>query len=116
MGYGNGLSFSNLREYNADRLEQAFDGHPDWSLGDWVCAVTGELGEAANVIKKVQRGDFTLDEARAEIAEEIADTITYLDLLAHKCGIENLGQVIVDKFNEVSKRPHVQYPGVMRAE
>lgn len=116
MSYGNGLSFSNLREYNADRLEKAFDGHPDWTLGDWVCAAAGELGEMANVIKKVRRGDITLDEAREEIGKELADTITYLDLIGYKCGIDNLGQVIVDKFNEVSLRPHVNYPGVMRAE
>lgn len=27
----------------------------DWSLSDWMTALTGEVGEAANIVKKLNR-------------------------------------------------------------
>ncbi len=75
----------------------------DWSLGEWICAVTGELGELANLIKKVRRGDKTLSDVRDEVARELADVACYLDILALQCGVD-LGDAVVTKFNEVSDR------------
>src|SRR5690349_2856662 len=60
----------------------------DWSLGEWCNALTGEVGEAANIIKKIHRGDVTLDDARQQLADELADIQTYLDLLAFRAGID----------------------------
>lgn len=111
----NDLTFHVLRVANLKRLptfrnakgelsHNPNDGHHDeWTLNDWCTAVTGELGEAANILKKVRRGDMTLDEARPMLAKELADVQTYLDLLAAAAGID-LGQATVDKFNEVSTR------------
>lgn len=114
MGYmTDGLSFNVLREANTRRLPQFKNakGEPahdkedgsDWSLNDWLTAVTGELGEAANILKKVRRGDFTLQQAQPELADELADVATYLDILAKQCGID-LGQATITKFNRVSER------------
>ena len=114
MGYlTDGLTFNNLREANKTRLPQFKNskGEPahekedgsDWSLPEWMNAVAGELGEAANIIKKVRRGDMTLEEARASLAEEFADIVTYLDITAMQAGI-NLGKATMDKFNKVSER------------
>jgi NTP pyrophosphatase (non-canonical NTP hydrolase) len=116
MGYmTDGLTLNTLRGANAARLPKfknakgelshpTVDGHNDnWSLCDWATAVTGELGEAANVIKKIRRGDFTLEEKRVELGKELADVLCYLDLLALAAGID-LGRVTIDKFNEVSNR------------
>lgn len=117
MGYmTDGLTFNVLREANRKRLPtfrnakgeishpEDNDGHHDnWSLTDWCTAVTGELGEAANIIKKIRRGDFSLEDARAELAKELADVQTYLDLLAMAAGVD-LGKATIAKFNEVSKR------------
>ena len=114
MGYlTDGLTFNTLREANTARLPQFKNrkGEPahsmpdgsDWKLSAWCNAVTGELGEAANLIKKIERGDMTLDEARADLAKEFADVVTYLDILAFRAGV-NLGQATIDKFNEVSER------------
>lgn len=75
----------------------------DWSLSDWSNAVTGELGEAANIIKKIRRGDLSLAEARVDLAKELADVQIYLDILAFRAGVD-LGQATVNKFNEVSDR------------
>lgn len=114
MGYmTDGLSFNVLREANKRRMPQFKNakGEPahekedgsDWSLNDWLTAVTGELGEAANVLKKVRRGDFTINQAMPELADELADVATYLDILANQCGID-LGKAIIEKFNRVSAK------------
>lgn len=114
MGYlTNGLVFNVLREANVRRLPEFKNakGAPahsepdgsDWKLSGWSNAVLGELGEAANIIKKIERGDLTLDEARPALAKELADTQTYLDLLAFRAGID-LGAATIDKWNEVSRR------------
>lgn len=114
MGYmTDGLTFNTLRGGNRARLPQFKNGRgkpahsqpdgSDWCLAQWANAVCGELGEAANLIKKIERGDFTLEEKRAELGKELADVVTYLDLLAFRAGID-LGQATMDKFNEVSVR------------
>jgi NTP pyrophosphatase (non-canonical NTP hydrolase) len=61
----------------------------------------GELGEYANLRKKVERGDFTLDEARPALADELADVVIYLDILASQIGV-NLGDAIMSKWNRTS--------------
>jgi NTP pyrophosphatase (non-canonical NTP hydrolase) len=114
MGYlTNGLTLNALRGANLARLPQFKDarGRPahsepdgsDWRLSAWSNAVLGELGEAANIIKKIERGDFTLEEAREKLGKELADVLTYLDILAYRCGVD-LGQATIEKFNEVSDR------------
>ena len=114
MGYmTDGLTFNILRGANTARLPQFKNskGEPahsqpdgsDWCLAQWCNAVTGELGDAANIIKKVDRGDLSLEEARPSLAKEFADVVTYLDILAMRAGID-LGKATMDKFNEISKR------------
>lgn len=111
------LTLRALRAANLDRLPQFKDAkgrlsHPrkegrpdgfDWPLSQWSNAVLGELGEAANLIKKIERGDFSLEEGRKKLADELADVQTYLDLLAHRAGVD-LGHATIAKFNEVSER------------
>ena len=114
MGYGtDGLTFNVLRNANLKRLPEfknsrgevvhtTSDGS-DWCLAQWSNATLGELGEAANIIKKIERGDITLEAAREDLGRELADAATYLDILASVAGI-NLGQAIIKKFNEISER------------
>lgn len=107
------LNFGQLRIANTMRLPQFKNskGEPahskpdgsDWSLGEWMNAVVGEVGEAANIIKKVQRGDMTMEEARPLLAKEYADIVTYLDILSFRSGVD-LGLATLNKFNEVSMR------------
>lgn len=107
------LTFNSLRRANTERLPlfKNSKGEPahekqdgsDWSLGEWMNAVSGELGEAANIIKKVRRGDLTIEEARESLGKEFADIVTYLDIAAFRAGID-LGKATVNKFNEVSRR------------
>lgn len=105
MGYltvPDGLTFNVLRRANRKRQGSVYKD-ADWSPCDWMTALAGEVGEAANVIKKMRRGDLSLDEGRAMVAKELADVQTYLDLLANALDI-NLAQATIAKFNEVSER------------
>lgn len=114
MGYMiNGLSFNTLRRANVKRLPQFKNakGEPahskedgsDWSDSDWLQAVTGELGEYANLRKKVLRGDLSMEEALPALAKELADVVIYLDILAFRLGVD-LGQAVQSKFNETSEK------------
>lgn len=90
-----------------------------WSLSDWITATVGELGEAANIVKKLNRvrdvipgNSETPEELRAMLAEEIADTAIYLDLLAQAAGF-SLEEIRDAKFQKTSKKigyyePHMQ--------
>ena len=86
-----------------------------WSLSDWAVAMAGECGETCNVVKKLNRerdlikgNDKSHYELEAQLAEEIADTVTYAFLLAERCGFD-MEEIVTQKFNQVSKKhgfPH----------
>ena len=107
------LAFSTLREANKQRLPQFKDAHgrpahsepdgSDWSDAEWLQAVVGELGEYANVRKKLLRGDLTYEQALPMMRDELADVVCYLDILAFRLGID-LGEAVRAKFNRVSDR------------
>ena len=99
------LTFDALRDQDVPRCNESFPPHTleSWSLTDWAAALAGEVGEACNAIKKIRRGDYALDERRNELADELADVVTYCDLLAARAGID-LGEAVARKFNAVSER------------
>lgn len=107
------LDFYTLRQANIARLPEFKNKHgepahskadgSDWSPAQWLEAVVGELGEYANKHKKFVRGDFTKGEFDKEAADELADVLIYLDLLAFQLGID-LGKATIKKWNEVSAR------------
>lgn len=114
MGYmTDGLTFNTLRSANVNRLPtfKNSKGEPahsmpdgsDWSPAQWLQAVTGELGEYANLRKKYERGDIDEQEFRTEAKYELADIVTYLDILAFQLNID-LGSAVIEKFNFVSVR------------
>lgn len=107
------LTFDTLRKANIARLPEfknskglpahSKEDGSDWSSAQWLQAVIGELGEYANVMKKVERGDLTFEEAKPSIEKELADVMTYLDILAFRLGVD-LAKATENKFNEVSER------------
>lgn len=112
MGYmTNGLTFNTLRAANLKRLPMFRDAKgrachskpdgSDWPPASWLQAVVGELGEYANLRKKVERGDMTIDEARPLLADELADVVIYLDILASQLDV-NLGEAVMSKWNRTS--------------
>jgi NTP pyrophosphatase (non-canonical NTP hydrolase) len=104
-----GLTFAMFRQANVTRcLKWHPQGIESWSSSDWLTAVTGELGELASLIKMRNRERDGLpgnkfSPTQKHIADEIADVLTYLDLLAASFGVD-LGAAAVEKFNEVSER------------
>jgi NTP pyrophosphatase (non-canonical NTP hydrolase) len=99
----NGMSFEQFQLINIERCENAFPQCKEWTLNDWATALTGEVGEMCNLLKKVKRGDFPLEEVKDKIASEISDIITYADLLMSIIGADT-EEELVKKFNEVSER------------
>jgi NTP pyrophosphatase (non-canonical NTP hydrolase) len=75
-------------------------GVAHWSLTEWCLAAFGELGETANLIKKLNRGELLPTDTALQ--DEIADTVIYLDLLASRAGFD-LGAAIRAKFNRKSQ-------------
>lgn len=91
-----------------------------WTASDWMTAVTGEVGEAANIIKKLNRvrdgipgNTQTEDELKAALKHELADAFCYLDLLATSQGI-SLIDVVIEKWNLTSQR--IGYPYLLPPE
>lgn len=81
----------------------------DWSLSDWMTATAGELGEAANIIKKLnrirdgmQRNETTKEQYNQRLKAEIADVFIYLDLLSQRAGFE-LEDAVIETFNAKSR-------------
>ena len=56
----------------------------------------GEAGEVANKVKKIVRGDKTLEEARDDIVEEVVDVFTYL--------MNIVGELDFDLYAEYTKK------------
>lgn len=97
------IDLATFSETNQRRNETSFEAcHLTWSVNDWMTAIAGEVGEAANIAKKMRRGDPPPD-AEAQLAKELADVVLYCDLLMTKLG-RDLGTEVVAKFNEVSRR------------
>lgn len=114
------LTFEKFRKLNRKRSE-ATNGFnhklESWSLSDWFLATMGELGEAANVGKKLNRYRDNVKgnkETQAFIKKrlklEIGDTAIYLDLLCQREGFK-LEDCITESFNNKSKE--IGYLGVL---
>ena len=85
-----------------------------WSLSDWFTATMGELGEAANIAKKLKRvrdgvpgNEDSPEILRQKLASELADTFIYLDLLAQAAGVD-LVTAIESTFDAKSEK--IGYP------
>ena len=105
------LTFERFGEINRQRCESS-DGFKhqlaSWSTSDWFTAVMGELGEAANVAKKLNRyrdgvpgNKESADALREKLRRELGDTFVYLDLLCQSLGF-NIGAAATDVFNAKS--------------
>lgn len=65
-----------IDEYNISSLEHLL-----------VCAL-GELGETANIVKKISRGDYSLNEQRDNLEFEITDLFIYVLKLIYQLDID----------------------------
>ena len=114
-----------IRQFSALNELRALHWHSEggldsWSPAEWGNALAGEVGELCNVLKKLLRHDMGIQQLAVEnreptkqsgtrakllvdAAKEIADSYTYLDLVAARLGLD-VQQCVVSKFNEISER------------
>ena len=67
-----------LRHAGRFEWSRPVDKEPDAVLQFLLVALLGELGEMANIVKKIARGDCDLDEVRPAIRAELADVFIYV--------------------------------------
>lgn len=109
-----GITFRQFAMINRQRAAVWHEDKP-WGPPEWFIATAGELGEAANIIKKLMRSEDGIvgnnesyQELLEALKEEIADTLTYLFLFADSIDMYMQDEVI-KKFNAVSDKhglPH----------
>lgn len=99
------MSFSKLRAANAKRQKE-WDRDYQITLSYRGTELGGEVGEALNIIKKLERERLGIKGSRAtldDLAEELADVIICCDLIAMATGIDLTGAV-EKKFNKTSEK------------
>lgn len=107
------MTFNDFSERNRRRCESPLGFNhslSSWTLSDWFTATMGELGEAANIVKKLNRirdgipgNKETEAELKDKLRREIADVFIYLDLTAQAVGFR-----LNDAVDEVFKAKSAQ--------
>lgn len=99
------MTFREFADMNRLRCEapDGFDRRLDTTtMAHWALGVCEEAGEVAGVVyamdHRPQKGKTTLD-----LADEIADVVSYCDLLAQRIGC-SLEEILRSKWNRVSER------------
>lgn len=111
------MTFGQFSEANRERCEspQGFN-HPlhGWSSSDWMTALVGEVGEAANVVKKLNRvrdgvpgNKLSALELRDQLRKELGDVYVYLDLMCQSLGF-SIADAAAEVFN--AKSTEIGYP------
>lgn len=98
-------SYSTLRGANIAR-QREWDTGNQLTLAYRGNELAGEVGEACNIIKKLERERLGIRGSRAtveQLAEELADVIICADLIAMAEGID-LDAAVARKFNATSKK------------
>lgn len=80
----------NLREIAEQCLKDSDNWFPDVARDPMhhVLSVTGEWGEYCNLLKKVERGSITFEEALPMLKEELIDVFIYMFNLAAVMGVD----------------------------
>jgi NTP pyrophosphatase (non-canonical NTP hydrolase) len=111
------ITFDQFSAANVTRSESPTGfNHPlnGWSTSDWMTALVGEVGEAANVVKKLNRyrdgvpgNKVSEQELRDMLRKELGDVFVYLDLMAQSLGF-SIADAAIEVFN--AKSADIGYP------
>lgn len=106
------MTFGQFSEANRARCEspRGFNHQlTGWSTSDWMTALVGEVGEAANVVKKLNRyrdgvpgNKQTEQELRDQLRKELGDVFVHLDLMSQALGF-GIADAAVEVFNAKSR-------------
>lgn len=97
------LQFRELRNAN-DTRQQEWPGNEKADVAFRTIEVAGEFGEVSEAVKKYLRATRGIKGSTAtldDVADEMADAIIALDLLASELDID-LGSAVARKFNRTS--------------
>ena len=97
------LTFGALRQAN-DTRQMEWPGNDKIDVPFRAIEVAGEFGEVAEAVKKflrAERGIKGRAATKEDVADEMADAVIALDLLAAQMGID-LGDAVARKFNRTS--------------
>lgn len=94
------ISFNELRQKNIDRCPHYGHTVEERSPLEWYDRIWDEILELGHTVESY---DMDFNTTTRDIGKEIADVVTFCDLLATRYGL-NLGKLVLDKFNEVSER------------
>lgn len=98
--------YSTLRAANIARQAEWDTSSDGLSLAYRGNELAGEVGEACNIIKKLERERLGIRGSRAtlaQLAEELADVVICADLIANAAGID-LDAAVTAKFNATSEK------------
>ncbi len=120
------LTFEQFSDINRRRCEsyngfgESLQPSSKYTEAHWALSIASEAGEVADAIlgwSGLKRSKA--DKTKEDVGRELADVVTYCDLLASKLGFR-LSHLIVAKFNEINQRcgfgrrfaidPHVTPP------
>jgi NTP pyrophosphatase (non-canonical NTP hydrolase) len=99
------MSLKNLRCANECR-QREWDPNDSITLAYRGNELAGEVGEACNIIKKLERKRLGIRGTNAtweQLAEELADVVICVDLIAMQAGID-LDAAVRAKFNATSDK------------
>ena len=111
------MDIQQIFDTNLSRCQRWHErGIHDWSPLEWAGAMAGEAGEAANAAKKLKRIETdmmsinesarhytSVEDARIQVAKEVADTILYGLLLMARVGVNMPGELLREVFNKKSE-------------
>lgn len=66
-------------------------------------SVMGELGETSNIVKKILRGDYSLEDKKKDLSEEVIDILIYVIKMIYQLDI-NVEEVYEEKMKKNRKR------------
>jgi NTP pyrophosphatase (non-canonical NTP hydrolase) len=100
-----------FREYQANASTTATYPKSE-KINYCTLGLAGEAGEVANKIKKVLRGDKTIEEATPDLVSELGDCLWYLSELAKALGV-SLEEVAIQNIEKLRSR---RERGVVKGE
>jgi NTP pyrophosphatase (non-canonical NTP hydrolase) len=95
----------NFEEYQAEASQTAHYPKRFSNLEYPTLGLTGEAGEVANIVKKIQRdhdGDLT-DEVRGKLKDELGDVLWYISACADELGL-TLNEIAEFNVGKLAKR------------
>ena len=72
------MNLTEVAKLLAKRSKETFPQCESWTASDWFLELVGEVGEAGNIIKKLNRGDQNRIELKEKLAEELSDILVCL--------------------------------------